>query len=319
MKVKDFKTFCPKAFAGIGELPDTVADRSIPIRLQRRGRSESVERFRERRERDSTEPIRSRLGQLASARFDALDQAEPVLPDALSDRQQDVWEPLFAIADLAGSGWQGRARLAAVGLHESPEEHDTIRLLDEMRTIFNGHKAVSTQEVIRGLVDIEDAPYAIWWAKQVAEADASPDKSSGLWKSLGAKLARELHDFGVKPGMAFDGERSFRGYERADLAPLWERYLPRIPSEYAEDAEHAEPSQAQARADSASSASSASFAHGQEEQDRQAQYIRDWNADVYERAAEERARKTETQRKDAGPTEGPPDQQGLLGPAEEER
>ena len=28
---KDFSTFCPKAIAGIGKLPDTVADRSIPI------------------------------------------------------------------------------------------------------------------------------------------------------------------------------------------------------------------------------------------------------------------------------------------------
>ena len=87
MKVKDFKTFCPKAFAGIGTLPDTVSDRSIPIRLQRRGRKETVERFRERRERSQTEAIRSRLEHLASARFDPLDQAEPVLPDALTDRQ----------------------------------------------------------------------------------------------------------------------------------------------------------------------------------------------------------------------------------------
>ncbi|HEY3926834.1 MAG TPA: primase alpha helix C-terminal domain-containing protein, partial [Candidatus Koribacter sp.] len=33
---KDFQTFCPKAIAGIGHLPDTVADRSIPILLKRK-------------------------------------------------------------------------------------------------------------------------------------------------------------------------------------------------------------------------------------------------------------------------------------------
>ncbi len=33
---RDFDTFCPKAIAGIGRLPDTVADRSIPIRLKRK-------------------------------------------------------------------------------------------------------------------------------------------------------------------------------------------------------------------------------------------------------------------------------------------
>jgi len=40
--------FCPKAFALIGELPDTVADRTIRIQLQRRTRDEPIERFRRR-------------------------------------------------------------------------------------------------------------------------------------------------------------------------------------------------------------------------------------------------------------------------------
>ena len=34
-EVISFKTWCPKAFAGIGQLPDTVMDRSIVLRLER--------------------------------------------------------------------------------------------------------------------------------------------------------------------------------------------------------------------------------------------------------------------------------------------
>jgi hypothetical protein len=41
----DFKTFCPKAIAGIGKLPDTVASRSIAIWLKRRAPGEAVEDF----------------------------------------------------------------------------------------------------------------------------------------------------------------------------------------------------------------------------------------------------------------------------------
>jgi hypothetical protein len=48
---KDFPVFCAKAIAGIGTLPDTVADRSIPIELRRRRQSERVERFRLRKVR----------------------------------------------------------------------------------------------------------------------------------------------------------------------------------------------------------------------------------------------------------------------------
>ena len=43
-----FPVYCPKAFAAIGQLPDTITDRSITIRLQRKTRDERVERFRGR-------------------------------------------------------------------------------------------------------------------------------------------------------------------------------------------------------------------------------------------------------------------------------
>ena len=46
MSYRDFSTFCPKAIAGIGKLPDTVADRAIPIRLKRAAPGEGVQRFR---------------------------------------------------------------------------------------------------------------------------------------------------------------------------------------------------------------------------------------------------------------------------------
>ncbi len=36
---REFATFCPKAFASISDLPDTVCDRSLVIRLRRRGHS----------------------------------------------------------------------------------------------------------------------------------------------------------------------------------------------------------------------------------------------------------------------------------------
>ncbi len=44
--VQFFPVFGPKVLAGIGQLPDTVVDRSIPIRMLKRKRSEPVEKFR---------------------------------------------------------------------------------------------------------------------------------------------------------------------------------------------------------------------------------------------------------------------------------
>jgi hypothetical protein len=42
----DFRVFCPKVIAGIGKLPETIADRSIQIRLKRKAPGEKVDRFR---------------------------------------------------------------------------------------------------------------------------------------------------------------------------------------------------------------------------------------------------------------------------------
>lgn len=59
-------------------------------------------------------------------------------------------------------------------------------------------------------------------------------------------------------------------------------------------------------------------ANGQDELARQAQHIRDWNADVHARAKEEREAKAKakakTQDEDEEPMDPAPEQQGLTGP-----
>jgi len=45
------------------------------------------------------------------AHMDQLREAEPDMP--VEDRPADTWEPLIAVADLAGGDWPARARKAA--------------------------------------------------------------------------------------------------------------------------------------------------------------------------------------------------------------
>src|SRR5215211_677724 len=96
---KDFSTYCPKAIGGIGKLPDTVADRAIPIRLERRAPGERVDRFRRREVEPQAQQVRYRLSALAEVAETLLDDAHPALPDELDDRAWDGIEPLLAIAE----------------------------------------------------------------------------------------------------------------------------------------------------------------------------------------------------------------------------
>jgi hypothetical protein len=139
-EVKNFSVFCPKVLAGIGRLPDTVADRSIPITLSRKTQQDLVERFRLRRVIAESEELRARLQNWAASAvvIEELRNAEPAMPGELGDRQADVTEPLVAIADLAGGDWPKRARNALLELyasHRDPES-DGVRLLRDVRTIF---------------------------------------------------------------------------------------------------------------------------------------------------------------------------------------
>ena len=87
---RDFATYCPKALAGIGALPDTVTDRSIQIALKRRAPHEPVARFRLRHAPRVGASLRAQLDAWRGRAVEGLRDAEPALPPALGDRRRCV-------------------------------------------------------------------------------------------------------------------------------------------------------------------------------------------------------------------------------------
>jgi hypothetical protein len=204
-EVDAFDVFGPKAIAGIGDLPDTVADRSIPVRLKRRAPSEPVERFRRRTAEQEAAAI-------AFPRDVVTDVTGVTVPERLPDRAADSWEVLLAIADAAGGTWPVRGRLAAVALSGQEELHVTIgmRLLADVRDVFGTEDHLATAELLRRLHELDGAPWSEWYGK--------PLTSRGL-----AKL---LERYGIAPVRRRYAGDVERGYHRQDLADAWERYAP---------------------------------------------------------------------------------------------
>ena len=127
----EFDVFCPKATAGIGGLPETILDRAIVIRMERRAAHDRVEKLRDRRARELGEPLRQALAYHVS-RIEQLTVADDELPSELDDRAQDGWESLIKIADVAGGTWPARARRAAISIFTSRSAVDdnlSLRLL----------------------------------------------------------------------------------------------------------------------------------------------------------------------------------------------
>lgn len=115
-----FSCFCPKMLAGIaGErLPirNATLSRCIQLPMQRKASWETAERFFHGDVRRAAAPLLDGLLSFRAVATEILAPARPAMPSALSDRQEESWLPLVAIADAAGGSWPDRARAAAVAL-----------------------------------------------------------------------------------------------------------------------------------------------------------------------------------------------------------
>jgi hypothetical protein len=219
-RVVDFDCYGAKALAAINELPDTIADRCIHIRLQRRAKSEHVERFRYRDVAPDGDDLRRALADALAPHIETLRAARPELPYELEDRLQDSWEPLLCVADLAGGEWPEAARQAALelaGARPSDEDSLQARLLADIRTVFTdeGSERLFTADLIDALAEIEESPWGDYYGK--------PISAQGISKLL--------RGYGIKPHLIRIGEEVKRGYVATAFTDAWNRYLPPLPPE----------------------------------------------------------------------------------------
>lgn len=211
--VRDFQTFGPKAIAGIGELPPTIADRAITIELKRRSSDEPCARWRERDGHAEAGPLHEQLAAWGGREpiIAALRAARPSLPGGLGDRQADCWEPLLAIADMASGEWPDRARRAALALAGSIEDQDiVVELLRDVADVLIEYtdSVIPTKDLLAKLVEQDDRPWATW-------RHDKPITARGL--------ARLLTPLGIHADRHL---RTVRGYRSDAFTDAIARYLP---------------------------------------------------------------------------------------------
>ena len=220
---EDFATFGPKVLAGIGRLWDTVASRSIPVRLARATKEQLAGLTKIRGDRIGAEcyPFRRRCYRFAEDARDMLRIGDPVTPAALSARQADVWRPLLAVADLAGDHWPDTARSAALALHGIAEEEGDYGLLalQDVASIFatTGQPIILSTDIVKRLCAMEERP----WPEYRRGNELSP-------RGLASLLGR----FGIKPRThRLDAGTTGKGYALTELQRVFDIYLPPTPPE----------------------------------------------------------------------------------------
>lgn len=214
-----FSCWCPKVMAAIGRLPETLADRCIVIRMQRKTIHEECERLRSL----DTVALRERCTQFVKQNANAIAAARPSIPESLNDRAADIWEPLLALADIAGGDWPAKARRAAEGLTASTHGRSPIGAL--LFDIYTGVAREKSERIFsRDLVDwlngYTDRPWVDLPGLRLVD-HGKRKQMTELW------LAQQLRPYGVRPRTIRIGDNIAKGYVLEEMLEVFQRYMPR--------------------------------------------------------------------------------------------
>jgi hypothetical protein len=207
----NFSCWCPKVIARIGALPATLADRCIVFRMQRKTPNEQCERVRNL----NAYPLKQQCARFVADHSAAIAAAQPQIPLELNDRAADIWEPLLAIADLAGGNWPELARQAALALAAAAQDTNPIgSLLLDIFLLFatNNIDRVFSHGLVQALNAYSDRPWtAIRKGKPMTD----------IW------LAQQLQPYGIRPrNLRINGTQA-KGYLQEDMLDAFRRYIPR--------------------------------------------------------------------------------------------
>src|SRR5439155_16392790 len=218
-----FSCWCPKVIGTIHHLPETLADRCIVIKMQRKSSREKCELLRTL---EGTE-LRRKCARFVMDHREEIARAQPEFPEDLNDRAADIWEPLLALADLAGGEWPEKARNAALCLTAMAQEESPIAaLLLDLMILFvqqrcaegneemkkAGVAKIFSRDLVAGLNQCTDRPWLVLRkGKAVTET----------W------LSQQLRGYGIRPRTIWIGGTSAKGYVEDDFNEVFRRYIPK--------------------------------------------------------------------------------------------
>jgi putative DNA primase/helicase len=209
-----WSTWTPKIFSGIGRLADTIEDRAIILKMVRKRKKEVCERLRHGTRFDD---IPRKALRFVIDHTEVIRNGNPSLPAALNDRAGDNWTPLLVLADQAGGDWPAKARQAALALtaaDDSDAQGIGEMLLADIGAVFATEHAdkLPSAKLAEALAKMEGRPWAEFGRT------GKPITAS--------QLARQLHQFEVRPGKLRIGNETPNGYLREDFNEAFARYLP---------------------------------------------------------------------------------------------
>lgn len=221
-----YSVFGPKAIAGISmdrRLAEATLSRCVQIKMRRKIKGETVQRLRSANQ-EEFDTLRSQISRFVSDNKQCLEEGYSDMPDELSDREQDNWEPLFTVAHCAGPRWLEMAREAALDIKAATDEPQSMsnNLLADIREVFlslpteNGNY-IPSAELIELLCEDEEKGWSTY------------NRGDPLTQR---QLAKSLRAYDIRSkSVRMPNGTSPKGYELREFDEVFRRYLPEAVSE----------------------------------------------------------------------------------------
>lgn len=228
-EVREYQVYCPKCFILIGDVYDTLKDRSIIVRMRR---GEASERFVYEPVKAEGAVLRDKIAMWIeenhSALIDSFTRFAGI--DFLTDRDEEIWSPLFVLCQMIAPERLNDLKRLAVDMatektmesrryselenaeEKAADDEYASRLLLDVAALIDGKKSMPTADILSQLREIPTAPWRVY-------------KGEGITMH---SLSNMLSRFGVAPcniqvGKGREKRKIVKGYRALDVKAGIER------------------------------------------------------------------------------------------------
>jgi len=206
--LKKYSCWCPKVIAMIGQVPDTIADRSIVVKMARKLTTETCLPLSEL----DTAEIKAKCARFALDSSRAIAQSPKNRIEGLNDRAADTFDPLYVIAQLAGDKWQEKLHSAALALSSTADSRNSgMGLIMDILSLFGetGSEKMFSRDIVALLRENGATSHTL--------------SDSSINEYLISKALRHYH---IRPSNIRIGREVHRGYHASDFRDAITRYVP---------------------------------------------------------------------------------------------
>ena len=233
------------AMAGISlnlKLPDTTLSRSIVINMQRAKSGQLQEKYRRKRHQSLFQKHGERLLRWCNDHRQQIIDHDPMIPDSVEPRDEDKWESLVSIAQLASPELGMQAMQLLMSQRQVDEDEAKMMLLKDFKAIYDWKHFQLSNDLTHGMTTRGIQPNAL--AVLLCQVHSHEENDDRVWERWNAgkysqsqdarikghQVTTLLKEFGLfKASIRHDGSsQTFKGFKWDEMLTAYEQWI--VPS-----------------------------------------------------------------------------------------